>query len=254
LLGNVAGPVGARTRQGFIVLVAVLTAVVALSSSAPAQEHKKRDPTPQELWNAYPLDPPKDGVAFELPASATPGATPAPAAGASGPWLVLVVALIAGVFAVGVLFGARRRPQRSETRATRLPESPPAPPRNATLPARRFRSARAPIPDDAWSCYIAWRGGPRGARFRALARAPGADSKRVQIARSGKIDWPPFLPPTASPELVASASALAGALVEAGWQPTDRGEFWYSQRFVWRGSAAPEPLGEIAPRTVVQHG
>jgi hypothetical protein len=287
LLGN-TGPVGARTRQGFIVLVAVLTAVVALSSSAPAQQKTKQEPSPQELWNAYPLEPPRDGVAVQLPASDIPTPTPTPTPSRQShdktTTLVLFGLLIVAVFAIGVLLGTGRRawrdraspsaasadpqpagppPQapvasRSPARAPPVPawpavEAPPPlpPPRGAP---GRSRPKPVPIPDDAWSCSIAWRGGPGGARFRALARPPGAEGRRLQIARSVKLDWPPFLPPTPAPELVAPARALIAALIEAGWRPTDRGEMWYSQRFFWPGSEAPEPLGQIEHRAVAEHG
>ena len=235
-------------------LVAVLATVVALSSGAPAQERKRRDPSPQELWNAYPLDPPRDGVAVEVPASNTPTATPSPQSGGAGPSLVLGGLLIAAVFGIGLILGMgrlrRRRPATGESPAAE-PAAPisPAPP-----PAPRFRPKRTPIPVDAWRCYIAWRAGPRGARFRALAQPPGAAGKRLQIACSVRVDWPPYLPPTPEPELLTPARALAGALVEAGWRPTDCGTSWYSQRFVWPGSEAPEPLGEIAPAAMVEHG
>jgi hypothetical protein len=111
-----------------------------------------------------------------------------------------------------------------------------------------------PIPDGAWSCDITWHGGPRGVGFRALGRPPGDAGKPVQIARSAKLDWPPFVPPTPVPELITTARTLATALVEAGWQPTDRGESWYSQRFIWPTSEVPEPLGEIGVPAVAQHG
>jgi hypothetical protein len=246
-----------------------LTAVLALSSSAPAQD---RDPTPQELWNAYPLDPPRTGVAVELP-SPTPSATTPASKSDGGPPIVLIGSLIGAAFAVGLFIGARRRrvPESGSRSAPAAPPpveaahvaaaapvatSPPppaAPPEPPAPRTRRFRPRR-PIPDGAWSCDITWRNGLRGPQFRAIARVPGTEGRRTQIARSPTIDWPPILPATADPELVRYVRALVGALMQAGWQATDRGEPWYSQRFVWEGSEAPEPLGEIAPSEVVKHG
>ena len=156
-------------------------------------------------------------------------------------------ALIA-VFTIGLLIGARRRSGRGAVAAAPAAVAP-APPARA---ARRFRPEPPPMPDGAWTCQIAWRRGPLGARFLALA--VGAEDKRVEIARSTKIDWPPFLPPTASDELVTPARALVHALVEAGWQHTGSGEAWYEQRFAWHGAEAPGPLGEIAPSAMVEHG
>jgi hypothetical protein len=47
-------------------------------------------------------------------------------------------------------------------------------------------------------------------------------------------------PPT--PELAVRVRALVAALEAAGWEHIGRGQVWYAQRFVWRGSGEPQPV------------
>jgi len=118
----------------------------------------------------------------------------------------------------------------------RQPTPRPATPRRPR-PATRRRPA---VTRSDWTCAITWHSGVRGANFRALASGPGVRER--EIARSVKVDWPPIVPPPADPDIVRAARGLARSLVAAGWQPSDRGPDWYSQRFVWTRSDEPSPL------------
>jgi hypothetical protein len=95
-----------------------------------------------------------------------------------------------------------------------------------------------------WTCELTWSTTVRERAFCAQASAPGEDP--VEVARSPKINWPPFLPPSPDAELVAAARRVARALVAAGWTPTTKGPFWYAQRFAWARDGSPPTLGTIS--------
>jgi hypothetical protein len=104
-------------------------------------------------------------------------------------------------------------------------------------------AAQVTIGPDTWTCELTWSASVRSRVFYARATAPGEGP--VEIARSAKVNWPPFLPPTPEAELVAAARTVARALVNAGWTPTTRGGYWYAQRFAWARDGAPPALGTI---------
>ncbi len=173
----------------------------------------------------------------------------APSAASSGtPLAVLVLAL--AVAAAGAILWLRRRPAPAPAAAASSAATPVA--ASAATPAAA--SAATPVAASAatpaaasaatsaagWRCEIAWAANLRGARFRAVATAPG---RRPQvIARSANLASPPFLPPTPDGEALAAARALARRLLAAGWTPTTRAPHWYSQHFDWPGADDPEPL------------
>ena len=95
----------------------------------------------------------------------------------------------------------------------------------------------------SWTCELAWSTSVRERMF--YAQATGPEDATVEVARSPKINWPPFLPPTPEGEVVAAARTIARALVAAGWTPTTKGSSWYSQRFAWARDGSPPPLGII---------
>jgi hypothetical protein len=226
MLGN-NGPALERkgVRHGWLMLV-VAAALAVCSPLAAAAD----DPTPEQLWNAYPLNPPAKGPQLDVPASsgvATPAPTKAPAADeGSGFPLALVIGIGAGLFAIGLLIGSRRR---ARAPAPKAPAPPPGPRPGAT-------------------CEIRWRGGIVGPHFRAVMTVPGEDEGRL-VARSPKVEWPPVLPPTPEPQVVEAARALARDLVAAGWTPNGHGAEWYSQRFAWTGARARQNLDRKEPVT-----
>jgi hypothetical protein len=228
MLGNNGpAPVRKGPRHGSLVLVAVV-ALGVLPMHAVAADR----PTPEQLWDAYPLDPPAKGPRLEVPASSgvatpAPSREPTPAADeGSGFPVALVLGLGLGIalFATGLVLGGRRRTRPPAPAAA---ESPPGPRAGAT-------------------CEIRWRGGIVGPHFRAVMTVPG-ESGAQQIARSPRVDWPPILPPTPEPQVVEAARALARELVDAGWQPEGHGDEWYSQRFAWSGAQAPQPIEHKEP-------
>jgi hypothetical protein len=226
MLGNHGpAPVRKGARHGWLMLVAV-AALCASPTLAVAADK----PTPEQLWNAYPLDPPGKGPELEVPASgaATPTAAPktAPARDAGSGFPVgLAVGIGIALFAIGMVLGSRRHRNRRPAPAAAKP--PPGPRPGAT-------------------CEIRWRGGIVGPHFRAVMEVPGESGTQL-IARSEKVDWPPILPPTPEPQLVDAARALARDLVEAGWRPEGHGPEWYSQRFAWSGARTPQPLDRKEP-------
>jgi hypothetical protein len=202
----------------------MLVAVVALGAF-PALAVAADKPTPEQLWEAYPLEPPAKGPQLEVPASgaATPaaGRETAPSADeGSGFPLALAVGIGMALFAVGLALGGRRHRNRR------------------AAPAAGWRPGA--------TCEIRWRGGIVGPHFRAVMTVPGESESQV-IGRSEKVDWPPILPPAPEPPVVEAARALARDLVAAGWRPQGRGTEWYSQRFAWTGAQAPQPLDRKEP-------
>ena len=119
------------------------------------------------------------------------------------------------------------------------PEPEPAP-----APVRRF-GRPAPWPEEAkelWTCELDWKAGYRKSNFRAMAVPPGA-GKRRPIGDSASVRWTLMTepePPT--PELAIRVRALVQALEVAGWEHIGRGQHWYAQRFVWRGSGEPQAV------------
>jgi hypothetical protein len=122
---------------------------------------------------------------------------------------------------------------------TGAPEPPPDVP--VMLPGRRF-ARLIPWPEEAeqmWTCEIDWKAGYRKSSFRAWAEPPGG-GKRRQLGESPPLRWTLMSdpePPT--PEFVALARALMGALEDAGWERIGPAGAWYAQRFLWRGTGEP---------------
>lgn len=130
---------GRRASTGLVLALALLLPAVP----APAQE---RDPSPQELWDAYPLEPgaspavPTPGTDIPDPTPAAAPAAPAPDDGS--PWLVPVSALaLVGALSVVLLRRRRTEPEPAappaapdverltiEWRVAPPPPAPPAPP------------------------------------------------------------------------------------------------------------------------------
>jgi hypothetical protein len=111
-----------------------LAALLQAGSSAWAQE---RTPSPQELWEAYPLEPDQapatatPSAEFRAGPSATPKAAPPDDGGM--PWLLVLLLAAPPVFAAGLLIGRRRH---------RAPSAPPV----AAEPPRRFQWRDYPEP------------------------------------------------------------------------------------------------------------
>ena len=126
------------------------------------------------------------------------------------------------------------------------PEALHMPSSEVNVPVRRFaRTAAWPRDADAlWTCELDWKAGYRRSVFRAMVAAPRAGT-RVPFGESPPIGWTLMAdpdPPT--PELAVRVRALMQALEAAGWSHIGRGEEWYAQRFVWRGSGDPRPIDE----------
>lgn len=244
-----------------MVVVSVLASAAYAVSSQAAQE-----PSPEELWEAYPLDPGQAGAQPADPAptpTAAPtrrtGSTAQPAAEADegGP-LVLVLAGVVAAFAVGLGAGDLRRRRRRRTGAAPMPAPAPAaaalPPRPIAvppLPARRFGRPH-PWPEEAastWTCEIDWKPGYIRSGFRAMAAAPG-DPRRTRFGQSRSIKWTLMSepePPT--DELVEVLRELVTALTQAGWERIGPGGPWYAQRFLWAGDRQPRPLAPLKGKT-----
>jgi hypothetical protein len=134
------------------------------------------------------------------------------------------------------------------------PAAPAEPPAAAaeSLDSRGADADPSPA-TDMWTCEIAWRCGRRGGVFRGLAREPSAGGA-IEVARSIPVAWPKERPPMPSPELGEAMRALSGALIDAGWRPTDSGDDWYAHRFAWTRSEDPHVLGEISSQGAVERG
>jgi hypothetical protein len=271
---------GRRRLAAAATLVALVAGLAHEASVATAAGQK---PSPQELWNAYPLKP---GSAQSEPPDPAPTPTPAPTRAASGAAsgltprgregeLEVATVIVAAAIACGLGFATMslllRRRTMSQRPAVATAASPSAaaparPPRKRqpdpapAAPARmqdvvldrgeRFARRQA-WPKDAaqlWRCEIEWKAGYRNSAFRAMARAPGA-GKRSAIGEAPALSWMLMAdpePPT--PELANRVGALMAALASAGWEHIGCGERWYSQRFIWRQDVEPRPLAPLTER------
>ena len=246
-----------------MVVIGMPAAFVPAVASAAAQE-----PSPEELWQAYPLEPGQEGAEPADPAP-TATATVAPirrggspaetAAGEGNSGGLLLPILFGGVvaaFAVGLGTGEIRRRRRvgAATVAAPAPAAaaapavvPPRPLAVPPLPARRFARPQ-PWPEEAartWTCEIDWKPGYIRSGFRAMAAAPG-DPRRTRFGQSRPIKWTLMSepePPT--DELVEALRELVTALTQAGWERIGPGGPWYAQRFLWGGDRQPRPLAPL---------
>jgi hypothetical protein len=254
-------------RKNWWYIAAVMVVVSVLASAAHAvSSEAAQEPSPEELWEAYPLDPGQAGTQSADPAP-TPTAAPArrtdsPAQTAAeaddgGP-LVLVLAGVVAAFAVGLGAGDLRRRRRRRAGAAavaeRTPEPaaagaaaamlPPRPMAVPPLPARRFARPH-PWPEEAastWTCEIDWKPGYIKSGFRAMAAPPGG-ARRTRFGQSRPIKWTLMSepePPT--DEMVEVLRELVTALTQDGWVRIGPGGPWYAQRFLWAGDRQPRPL------------
>jgi hypothetical protein len=220
-------------------------------------------PTPEQLWNAFPLKPTRAGA---LP---TPTARPAlrpqthatPHAQRHGTSVALLVAIaFPFVLAAGLALtwlraraaprprAAERppapteaRPRRFDPNALRPPARPPPPAPPVPVPARRSgvavaeaapRVTRFPATADRlWRCVLVW----RVPEVLARLLAPGTQWPSSEGA------------PLATPELTAAVAQLDAELREEGWTPLDPGEGgsgphdeeWFDRRYVWTHAQPP---------------
>jgi hypothetical protein len=256
-------------------VAAISAAILALAAGGHATPiAAAQTPSPEELWDAYPLKP---GSAQSEPADPAPTPTAAPTRAGSRPATPPVAAesgddvtpaILIGfatlAFCVGfsmVAFRLRSRPwTRVRTaagtvrrRVATTPPPPPvaapvAPPAEEPLEGRFARSQ--PWPEDAteaWTCEVEFKPGYRKSTFRAMAAAPGEVRRRRRIVESGPIKWMLMgepEPPT--PEMAEAVRDVTAALTDQGWEHIGSGSRWYAQRFVWRQDDEPRP---IAPQT-----
>ncbi|HEY6694023.1 MAG TPA: hypothetical protein VI006_14340 [Solirubrobacteraceae bacterium] len=140
-------------------------------------------------------------------------------------------------------------PRPPQPAPPRVPQPDPAASVPTAAPARRFARPK-PWPEEArelWTCEIGWKAGYRKSTFRAMAAPPGS-GKREPIGESPSVGWTLMAdpePPT--PELALRVRALVNALEAAGWEHIGRGNHWYAQRLLWRGSGKPQriPVPEL---------
>jgi hypothetical protein len=106
-----------------------------------------------------------------------------------------------------------------------------------------WRPWRWPWPEGTealWRCEIVWDAGYRSSRFRAVVLKPGRFHRPQPITASEEFRW--LLkedPETTDPQYVEAVRAMTQELVDAGWEPTERGSRWWSRRFVSHGDEPP---------------
>ena len=116
-----------KTRSPAVV-VAVAFSCLLLVASAAAQQ---RDPTPKELWDAYPLQP-EEAPAVPTPGSDVPEPVASPRAaavvepddGGGLPWFVVIMLATPLVVAAAMLLSDRRRRRPAPVTAEQI--APPA--------------------------------------------------------------------------------------------------------------------------------
>jgi hypothetical protein len=138
-----------RLRAHILAVPALL--LVAAGPGTAAAATTTTDPAPQELWQAYPLQPGQGTPSVRLPASSAALRPPAPAAardpgttdGGGAPGWLLVVAVGAMTLLLGALAGRRaRRPQPAAASVAAAPAVQPEP----AAPVAPARAQTAPAP------------------------------------------------------------------------------------------------------------
>jgi hypothetical protein len=213
---------------------------------APAPEPIAAEPEPEP----EPEPDPEPEPAFDWPASRPAAETPAWTVAPPAEWIP----------------GASRRVEPEpepepepvaevdpvEEPVAAEPEPVEEPVAAASEPRPDQRELLAAIAAAQWTCELTWSANLRSAGFHAKATAPGERAR--EAARSGKLNYPPLVPPAAEQDLILPARAVAKALVGAGWTPTTRGDHWYSQRFAWTHDGTPPELGAIeVPQATVRN-
>jgi hypothetical protein len=153
-------------------------------------------------------------------------------------------------------------PSRAPVRRSAAPAKPGAAQRRAKPPARPRPSppaARAPAQtlqrpvaagatpagttswmvgwpkgsDTLWRCQIVWESGRGLSRFRAVAIEPGRFARPRPIMQSKELRWTMKSDPeTTDPQYLEAVRSMTQELIDAGWEPIDRGSRWWSRRFV----------------------
>ena len=221
------------------------------SSSAQASA---RSPSPEELWNAYPLDP--GGTTLTMEPAAPPAETdaarsqsPSDSDDASGFPAGVAIALAAAAFTAGLALGRRREtepamtvraepsvgkpsPAASERRFVwrdypppSRPAPPPPPPPGAAATTVAVAPQRSPWP-------------PRtGRSWRAeVLRRPG-EGVQVAFFCPGAQSLPPGDPIDDDPDLADALRDVQAALETEGWTPVG------PHRFVWPHLEPPPGRG-----------
>lgn len=236
----------------------VLAALPAASAAAA--------PSPKELWEEFPLEPPPVTTPAEAPSAPAPVAPFTPPAQAvdqsedeesAGRGVLLWIA-IAALGTVVVAAAVRRREWRPRPVVTpaAAPAEPEVEPAAAAMLERlvgRIRAAtREPIVSPERS--------PSPTRVRA-ATAPAAETQepdasmreeceigcwpglgfwQFHVVSQGRIVDSPLSPPFGAPghgapeqtdAAVLAHEVLVGKLIDAGWEQDGRGRAWFATRF-----------------------
>jgi hypothetical protein len=211
-------------------LVAAL--LMACTFASPAVAATAPQPTPQRLWNAYPLEP---TPAPELVPLSFPQETAVDPDGGS-PTAALFVALLTAT-ALTLLASAAFAVHRIRAAAAEVVDDVPRE-RPAVLSPRarrviEYTQAPAPLPKVAaagWErCTIEWWRGYVKSDFYALATQP--DGRQRVAGRSNLFRWHGEEPPPESDATEKSLRLLVEALEDDGWEHDGRGELWYELSF-----------------------
>ena len=244
--------ISARTIAPVLVGLALLLP----AATAMAQEHT---PSPEKLWNAYPLQP--DASQPSVARAAPPAhdiAAASPAQRASGrdaglPAVVPIATAALLAFAAGVAVGRVRRkraepppsravvaspPPAAPTAARRLGwRDYPPPPRPAPPPPGAASAAVAVEPAQA-----AW---PHGTRreWRAEIVWQQEDGFTAAVLPPGARPLPRGPVPEEEPELADALRDLEAALETEGWTAVAPAAAWCARRFVWEHPEPPPERG-----------
>lgn len=111
------------TRTALALVVGIVAGCLSLLASSHAEAAEPPSPNLEELWEAYPLEPPETGPTTEpapaqAPASAPPVPPPPPEDDSSRPWRLLLlggVGVLTVLFVSGGLVARQRRPRPAAT-------------------------------------------------------------------------------------------------------------------------------------------
>jgi hypothetical protein len=216
--------------------------VMAGVLAAPVSSAVAQNTSPDKLWDAYPLEPGKEGAELPDPAP-TPTAAPqrrtgSPARTASegdggGPWVPLLVGGVVAAFVVGLGVGQSRRRRR---RATAAPVVIAARPALAAPPVIAARSAPPEPPPATWTP-------PTPA---ARPPAPRRDAPRPSVGRRARKAWPKEAEREWTCEIVWKPGIIKSgfrAMVAAPGDETRR-PYGHSRPINWMLMNEPEPPTE----------
>jgi hypothetical protein len=250
---------------------------------APEQavaKDQSRSPSPERLWEAYPLDPTPDPRAEPTAASSPALVATTGTDGGAPARLLILLALIPAGGTLAFLWTRRRRENEPQAATAPIAVARGVPPlwhgplasagaakgisptdgvrasRAAAIPGAAAAAlvghvpeadpgASGPAPASPPDSHRAWTAEIEWRHTHAESHfcvlARSGAAGKTAVAQSPPLEWPPTGPDSVQ-ALTDAAESLEASLVAAGWKTLTPGRAWYSKRFAW------EPVNAAADR------